>query len=345
MKILVVAPSWIGDSVAAQPLFVRLHRKHPGLALDVMAPAWVEPVLRRMPELRRVIDNPFVHGEFALAARLRLGNTLRADRYDEAIVLPNSWKSALVPFFARIPKRTGYTGEARYGLLNNRHVLDEAALPKNVQRYAALADPAGAPLGEGPPQPRLSADDARQQATVAVLGLEDDPAPVAFCPGAEYGPAKRWPAAYFAELARALASRGHAVWLIGSGKDKAVGAEIATLAPGACRNLCGATGLDQAIDLLAAARFVVTNDSGLMHVAAALDRPLLALFGSSSPRFTPPLSPAADVLWLELECSPCFKRECPLGHFRCMLDLKPEQVLARIDARRARGAAAQPSGS
>ncbi len=188
-------------------------------------------------------------------------------------------------------------------------------------------------------------DEARHKATLAALGLVDDPAPVAFCPGAEYGPAKRWPSAYFAELARALSARGHAVWLIGSGKDKAVGAEIATLAPGACRNLCGATSLDQAIDLLAAARFVVTNDSGLMHVAAALDRPLLALFGSSSPRFTPPLSPAADVLWLEIECSPCFKRECPLGHFRCMLELRPEQVLARIDARLARTAAAQPSGS
>jgi heptosyltransferase-2 len=333
VKILVIAPSWIGDTVAAQPLFMRLHERHSGLALDVMAPPWVAPVLRRMPQVRRVLENPFPHGRLDLAGRWRLGRSLRAAGYDEAIVLPNSWKSALVAAFAGIPRRTGFTGEGRYGLLNNRHALDEAALPQIAQRYAALADEPGKRTLQPLPQPRLAASPAQQQATLAALQRDTDHAPIAFCPGAEYGPAKRWPAGHFAELARALRDRGHAVWLIGSAKDAAVAGEIVAGAAGACRNLCGMTSLDQAIDLLATARFVVSNDSGLMHVTAALDRPMLALFGSSSPRFTPPLSDRAETLWLQLDCSPCFKRQCPLGHFRCMLDIRPAQVLARIDAR------------
>jgi heptosyltransferase-2 len=331
MKFLIVAPSWIGDMVAAQPLLARLSDRHPGALIDVLAPSWVAPVLARMREVRRVIPNPFGHGEFGLNARRRLGRELRAEGYDEAIVLPNSWKSALVPCFAGIRRRSGYTGEARYLLLNRRHSLDERALPRIVQRYAALADDPGAPHPE-PPEPRLVADEGQRLATLARLGLVQDRAPVAFCPGAEYGPAKRWPADRYGELARQLAARGHAVWLIGSARDRGVGDDITRLAPN-CRNLCGTTGLDQAVDLLASAAFVVTNDSGLMHVAAALDRPLLALFGSSSPLFTPPLSRHAEVIWLKPECSPCFKRECPLGHFRCMLDIRPQQVLERIAAR------------
>lgn len=332
MKFLIVSPSWIGDMVAAQPLLARLAQKHPGAIIDVLAPAWVAPVVQRMGEVGRVIANPFGHGELALAARRRLGRELRAEVYDEAIVLPNSWKSALVPFFAGIRRRRGYVGEARYGLLNRRHVLDEKALPRIVQRYAALADEPGTPQQE-PPQPRLISEISQCRITAADFHLSGDAAPVAFCPGAEYGPAKRWPAAHYAELARLLAARGHAIWLIGSAKDRAVADEIATAVPGLCRNLCGATRVDQAVDLLAGAAFVVSNDSGLMHVAAALDRPLLALFGSSSPLFTPPLSPQAQWLWLRIECSPCFKRVCPLGHFRCMLDLHPQQVFDHIAAR------------
>lgn len=332
-EILIVAPSWIGDCVAAQPLFSRLQLKHPDAQIDVLAPAWVAPVLRRMPEVRNVIDNPFAHGEFDPRRRWRLARELAGRGYDQAIVLPNSWKSALIPFLARIPVRSGFVGEARYGLLNRRHHLDPAALPQIVERYAQLAEPPGAVLPRPVPRPRLVSTEAQQCTTQAALGLDGARAPIAFCPGAEYGPAKRWPPAYFADLARDLAARGHAIWLLGSAADEPIGVEIARAAPQACHNLCGRTALGQAIDLLASAAFVVTNDSGLMHVAAALDRPLLALFGSSSPEFTPPLSAAAEALWLKPECSPCFERECPLGHFKCMNELTPDKVLARVGQR------------
>lgn len=312
----------------AQPLLTRLAAR--GAEIDVLAPDWCAPLLGRMAEVRRVIASPFRHGDFAFAARRALGRDLAGAGYDEAVVLPNSWKSALVPFFARIPKRTGFTGEARIGLLNNRHRLDKAARPQLAQRYAQLADAPGALPPQSLPRPRLLSSPAQQQASKAALGLDPAAEPTIFCPGAEYGPAKRWPARHFAELARRLAADGGPIWLLGTAKDTTVGDEIAALSGGAARNLCGRTTLEQAIDLIACARQVVSNDSGLMHVTAALDRPLVALYGSSSPTYTPPLSPRARILSLDLPCSPCFQRECPLGHLKCLEDLAPEQVLITL---------------
>lgn len=337
-RILVVGPSWIGDTVLAQPSFGLLHARHAGLALDVLAPPWTLPIIARMPEARRGIVNPFSHGELKLAARRQLGRELRREEYDQAIVLPNSFKSALVPFFAGIPVRTGYRGEARWGFINDLHhlrALDERALPTLAQRYAALAVPPGEGLPPLPPV-RLAVDDNRRQATLHKLGLELQIPAIALCPGAEYGPAKRWPAAHFALLARMLAGRGCQVWLIGSGNDAAIGAQIAELSGGAARNLCGSTSLDEAVDVLSCVRYAVSNDSGLMHVAAALGTPLVALYGSSSPAYTPPLSNDARILKLDLPCSPCFRRECPLGHFDCMKQLAPHRVLDAIDFGRIR---------
>ena len=326
-RALVVAPSWIGDTVLAQPLFARLHASHPGLQLDVLAPGWVAPVLTRMAEVAAIIDCPFKHGELSLKARFRLARRLAAAGYQRVYVLPNSLKSALIPFFAGIPERVGFVGESRYGLINHRHVLDKSTLPLMVERFAQLAEQPGAPLPRPVAHPRLASTVAQQAATLSTLGLAGQNRPVVFCPGAEYGAAKRWPAEHFATLASTLAERGHAVWLLGSPKDAAVGDAIVALAPSACVNLCGRTTLDQAIDLIAASELTVCNDSGLMHVAAALGKPLVAIFGSSSPGFTPPLSGKAAVLSLQLACSPCFQRECPLGHLDCLVKLSPAQVL------------------
>lgn len=313
-RILVVAPNWIGDALMAQPLLARLRTRSAGARIDVLAPDWVAPVARRMAEVKDVIAVPFRHKALQLGSRWRIARELRARRYDEAIVLPNSWKAALLPFFAGIPVRTGYVGEARYGLLNNIH---KNAAPGMALHYARLAEPPGTQVKEPLPQPRLRVEAPEIEAARRRFGI-DGPYGV-FCPGAEYGPAKRWP--YFRELAARLQRE---TVILGSANDREAAQGILG------RNLVGETSLDEAIALIAGAEHVVTNDSGLMHVAAALGRPLVALFGSSSPKHTPPLSPAARVIWLGVECSPCFERECPLGHFRCMREMTVETVLQEI---------------
>jgi heptosyltransferase-2 len=317
--------------VMAQILFKLLHGRHPGLALDVLAPRWTFALLERMPEVRRAIESPFEHGDLKLGERRRLGRSLAAEGYDQAIVLPKTFKSALVPFFARIPLRTGYIGELRHWILNDARKLDRARLPQMAQQYAALAKPRGEVLRLPLPPLKLRVDEGKRRALLDRLGLDRGRPAAALCPGAEYGPAKRWPPHHFAELAQGLAARGCAVWLVGSQNDRQVGAEIERIAGGVCRNLCGETTLAEAIDLMASAALVVSNDSGLMHVAAALGKPLIALYGSSSPDFTPPLSSNAQILKLDLPCSPCHQRVCPLGHFNCMMQLTPDRVLAAVD--------------
>jgi len=328
-RILVVGPSWVGDTVLMQPMLARL-RTSPNLRVDVLAPPWTAPLLRRMAEVGDVIENPFRHGELKVFARRRLGLDLKARNYEAAIVLPNSLKSALPPFFAAIPVRTGYRGELRLGVLNDVRVLDERRLPTLAERFAALAQPSGTPLARPLPRPHLRVDQANRSSLLQRLALATDRPVIAFCPGAEFGPAKRWPAEHYAALAHRLVARGNAVWLFGSPNDAEVGEAIARAASAEVANLCGKTTLTDAVDLLSLASLVVSNDSGLMHVAAALDRPLVALYGSSSPGYTPPLTPDASVVTLGLDCSPCFKRECPLGHLRCLRDLTPDMVMQAI---------------
>lgn len=254
-RALVVAPAWIGDTVMAHPLFMRLHRRIPGLQLDALAPPWVAPVLRRMPEIGEIIDNPFAHGELSFQARYRLARQLAQCGYRQAYVLPNSLKSALIPFLACIPERIGFTGESRYGLINRRHVLDKVALPQMAERFAQLAQTPGSPLERPVEYPRLTSSPAQQAETLEKLGIERPQRVAVFCPGAEYGPAKRWPAAHFARLAQDALARGWQAWVFGSGKDQAIADEIVRLAgaPTGLVNLCGRTGLDQAIDLMSLA--------------------------------------------------------------------------------------------
>lgn len=330
---LVVAPNWVGDMVLTAPMVNLLTAGPEPPPVDVLAPDWVLPLATRIPGVRHGIPSPFAHGVLALGHRYRLGRALRAAGYSRAVVLPNSWKSALIPAFAAIPRRTGWIGEFRHGLLNDARRLDPNALPLMVERFAALALEPLEPLPRPLPEPRLLADPAAGRALAVHLGLAADQPCAVLCPGAEFGPAKRWPVRHFVTIARALAGRGLQVWLMGSAKDAQVTRDIlagcADL-PGVA-DLAGRTDLAQAVDLMALAQLVVTNDSGLMHVAAALDRPTVALFGSSSPDFTPPLSSRARVARHAMPCSPCFQRTCPLMHQRCLEDLEPNAVLALAD--------------
>jgi len=327
-RILIVAPSWVGDAILTEPLVGLLRDPFEDPVVDVLVPPWCAPVYARMRGIRRIIETPFSHGKFDIAARKRLGIELRGEGYTHAFVLPNSWKSALVPFFARVPKRVGYTGEARWGLLTDARRIDKRMYPRLVDRFAALAVPPGG-LVPMPPSPGLLPDVRNRADAMRALRLKTDRPVVIMCPGAEYGPAKRWPPNQFAELAAMFLRDGLQVWIIGSPNDRmATDAVLNSLGENVhkVRDLTGRTDLGTAIDILSAASLVVSNDSGLMHAAAAVGVPLVALFGSSSPAYTPPLSPTAQIARIDISCSPCFKRECPLGHFKCMRELKPPIV-------------------
>ncbi len=331
MKILIIGPAWVGDMVLAQSLFKFLKQRYPGCRIDVVAPAWTLPVLARMPEVDEGIALAVGHGEFALGKRLALGRQLRARAYDQSFVLPNSFKSAIVPAAARVKRRTGFIGELRYGLLNDARKLDKQALPRTVERFVALAHEPGEPMPTSLPTPQLSVSRENAARVLNTLNHALPQVPVlGLCPGAEYGPAKRWPAEYFAELAQKKIADGWQVWLFGSERDVPVTQAINQLTGNRCLDLGGRTELADAIDLLALTTTVVSNDSGLMHIAAALARPMVALYGSSDPHHTPPMSAQAKVIYLGLECSPCFARECPLKHFNCMKHISPSQVLAAI---------------
>jgi heptosyltransferase-2 len=317
--------------VMAQSLFALLRRRWPRCRLEVLAPAATRPLLEFMPEVDRAFAMPLGHGRLGLGARFALGRRLRAERFDWAIVLPRAFKAALVPFWAGARRRTGYLGELRYGLLNDRRRDPGHGVARTVDRFVALAAEPGEPV---PPAqaPRLAVPPGRAAAALAALGLARPAGRLlALCPGAEFGPSKRWPVEHFAALARAYGERGWQVWLFGGPGDAPAAARIAADAGPGCVDLAGRTALDQAVALLALADAVVSNDSGLMHVAAALARPQVALFGSSSPKVTPPLSDRASALWLGLGCSPCFKRDCPLGHHKCLRELAPERAVRALD--------------
>lgn len=313
--------------VMAQALFKLLKRREPDTAIDVLAPAWSLPIVARMPEVRHGIAAETGHGEIGLKKRWRIARSLREENYSQAIVLPRSFKSALVPWLARVPRRTGFRGESRFGIINDVRTFDRSILDQTVKRFIALGIDDGQPLPAFE-NPGLVCDPGRQQQLVDELALDTERPVIAMMPGAEYGPAKCWPLEYFAALARELDAAGYATWLMGSDKDRPSGDYVAEHSPAI--SLCGKTSLADVIDLVGLAQQAISNDSGLMHIAAAVGAHVHGVYGSSSPRFTPPLTAYNDIHYLGLECSPCFERECPLGHLNCLRDLPPETILNRV---------------
>lgn len=326
-KILIIGPSWVGDTVMSQCLYKLIKANHPDAILHVLAPAWTFSVLTCMPEVAKVIEMPIGHGELKLKERYRLGRELSREGYDQAIVLQNSFKSALIPFFARIPLRTGSGREGRWLIMNDTRTIDKARYPLMIEQYLSLGLPKGAPLTKPYPHPSFAVTEAAQEAAILkhkplfrgrpILGLGA---------GAEFGPSKRWPAEYFAELANRKMAEGYDIWLFGSPNDKPITDQIMQLTENRCENLAGRLVLAETIALLSLTSGVVSNDSGLLHLAAAVNKPIIAIYGSTSPSFTPPLSNNAIILKLDLPCQPCFERTCPLQHHQCMRDITPTMV-------------------
>jgi len=319
LRTLIISPNWIGDAVMAQSLLQLLRREHPERIIDVLAPPSVAPVWRAMSEVAEVLETPFRHGALQLRERWKYAQVLRARGYADAYVLPNTLKYALIPWLAGIPKRVGYKGEMRHGLINRMHHDDVPPRPM-VPFYAALAGAPG-PAPVGVPRPRMRVAPEQSAAVCARHGIDPARALVLFAPGAEFGAAKRWPARHFAALAKAVMERDPRVQigLLGSPKDKAACDEIVAITgQEGMFNLAGVTKLDEAVALIAAASAVVANDSGLLHIASALNRPVVALYGPTDPDHAPPFSDMARAMSLRLACAPCRQRECPLGHHDCM---------------------------
>ncbi|PPD16143.1 MAG: lipopolysaccharide heptosyltransferase II, partial [Methylotenera sp.] len=316
----------------AQSLFKTLKLQQPDCIIDVVAPAWTLPILDRMPEVNTKIALSFKHGELAFWQRIAFGRSLKSAGYTQSIILTNSFKSALLPWAAGIKKRTSFLGEMRYGLINDIRPLDKKILKKTVERFVWLGLKTNENLPVSIPNPQLIANPQAALATLAKLNIQTPQQKIlGLCPGAEYGEAKRWPAEYYAEVANNALNKGWQVWLFGSEKDKTITNRINQLTQSRCADLGGKTQLGEAIDLMSMCETVISNDSGLMHVAAALNTQLIAIFGSSDPYHTPPMSSKAVIEYLNLDCSPCFKRECPLTHLNCLKNIKPSRISNHID--------------
>lgn len=331
-KVLIIAPAWVGDNVMSQSLYQTIVKYYPKVLIYVLLNKHLVPLLQRMPEVYETIAVDFKHGELSLYKRYLLAQTLRQYQFDQAIVIPNSFKSALIPFWAKIPVRTGFNRELRCILLNDARVFLKKTTTF-VKQLISLGLPQHQPLrADDCTYPSLLSTKSHQDLVRAQLTIDGDCAPIlALCPGAEFGSTKRWPAKYYAEVARYKIAHGWQVWLLGSAKDQALTAEIMRLTQQRCRDFAGKTQLDQAIDLIAQTNVVISNDSGLLHIAAALNKPLLAIYGATSPQFAPPLNHKHLIHYLDLACQPCGQRQCPRLHLNCLQQLSPLMVIASLD--------------
>jgi heptosyltransferase-2 len=333
VKILIIAPNWIGDAVMAEPLISQLKKNNPDSQIDVLATPWVASIMKAIPAVDQIITADFQHGSLQWQERKVLAKQLVLSAYTHAYVLPNSFKSALIPWLAKIPQRIGYQGEMRWGLINEAlKNPSRSHRPPMSSHYFALSGNTFSEI----PQPHLSLPDAIiTESQQALQKIQAHQHLFVLCPGAEYGPAKQWPIEHFGQLAKNIieTKENSLVLILGSKKEFSIGSDIARMSayPDKVINWCGQTSLEDAMAAISNAHTVISNDSGLMHIAAAFRRPQVAIFGSSDPRHTPPLSKLAAIHWLHLECSPCFKRVCPLSHLKCLVDIQAKDVLNSIN--------------
>ena len=329
-KILIVSPSWIGDVILSQSLLISLKSQYNNkVKIDIYANSWVMDILRRMPEVDDIILNPFEHGKLSLIKRIIEGRKLKKYNYDQVFVLPNSFKSAMVSYFSGIKRRTGFIGEFRYLLINDRYKLNKSLLPLMVDRYNSLAY-----FGSKAKYvtfPKLTVNKINQQILIEKFNIDINRKIVVFCPAAEFGPSKIWPCKYFAELAELIIDKYDAqIIMLASKKDFAITELIEKFSKSSLINLSGKTSLSDTVDIIALANCVISNDSGLMHVAAAVGSNLIAIYGSTSPGFTPPLLKNACIVTSNISCSPCNKRFCKYGHYNCLNLITPKIIFDKI---------------
>ena len=348
-RILIIAPNWIGDAVMSQPLLASLLSNFPQYQIDVIASAWVAPIYRACNEVHEVLEVPLQHGQLQFKLRYGLAKKIKQQNYAACIVLPNSLKSALIPWMAEIPIRIGYLGEMRFGLIN-RSIPNPSRSHRMpmVERYLALADSLknAENTSTGPIQfiknPSLHISNHVTESVLQKLKERNlsEQAIYTLCPGAEFGPSKRWPVENFALLAQKILKKNklNSITILGGPSDKILAEKICSQVFKTnpedlprIYNLCGNTSLDEAMAIINMSASLISNDSGLMHIGAALQVNQVAIFGSSDPYHTPPLSNKAKVIWLNLPCSPCYKRDCPLGHLKCLWGISPEQVFLSLN--------------
>ncbi|MBN3859836.1 lipopolysaccharide heptosyltransferase II [Neisseriaceae bacterium PsAf] len=339
MNILIIGPSWVGDMMMSNSLFQNLKKIHPESNIHVLAPAWCQDILLKMPEVDKIIHMPLTHGKLNIVARKKIASDLDSE-YKQAIVLPNSFKSALVPFFAKIPMRTGWRGEFRYGLINDLRILDKEKYPMMVMRYNALAFPKQQqpPIEElKKPYPHLQVtqDDIKKttQNLSSIYDFSNEQPFIVICPGAEYGPAKCWPHYHYANLSNLLIQDGYKICILGSQKDSKIAHKIKAEIndKSQCIGLTGKTKLNEVADIMSLSQAVVSNDSGLMHIAAAVNKPLMALYGPTSPEFTPPLSNQAKIIRLIDGYIPIrYADDSPEGYHQSLIDIQPQYVYQEL---------------
>ena len=334
MKILIVGPSWVGDAVMAQTLYKLIKNSNKDAQLEVLSPNWSMPVLERMEEVSRSIISPFSHGELKLKARFDFGKQLREEGYERAIVMTNSLKSSLIPFFAKIPVRTGWLGEMRFGLINDLRAKEKLNSLLMIEQFAELSINTDEGIKKSLPYPSLRIDSHNLKEQHFNLGIDSEKPSLAICPGAEFGPAKKWPPNYYAEVCNEYLSNSWNVLVFGSQNDQITGNIIQEAIDKKFSdhffNLTGKTSLIDVIDLLSHCKKVVTNDSGLMHIAAAVDTPLVAVYGPSSPQFTPPLMHNHIVLRKSKGFDKKREGSEDHGYHESLISLKPSEVLEAL---------------